>query len=179
MGLIHEYGLRWKASEVDWSARDVQLLGHGTWHGVTWAADFSAHRGVYSIYRSGELYYVGLTKRQGLGARLKQHLTGAGGGLVPEERKLRREDEFSWFGFDKLHNNRTYDDGLLRTRRLPLGRVVDPLESISDWEAVLILSALPAGNKKNQYPKGAVRWTQVKSSQAALLLEGLTSARKA
>lgn len=176
MTLINEYGLKWRASEVDWSARQVQLLGHGTWRGVTWAADFAAHRGVYAIYRAGELYYVGLTKKQGLGARLRQHLTGRAGDEV-ESRNLRVQDEFSWFGFDRLHSSRTHDDGLLRTRRLPLGRVVDPLASINDWEAVLILAALPPGNKKNQYPKDAVRWTQVRRAETDTVLDRLRRAR--
>lgn len=175
MALINEYGLRWHASEVDWGARDVRLLGHGLWRGVTWAADFSAHRGVYAIYRDGDLYYVGLTTQQGLGTRLKQHLTGRAGDVV-EGRKLREQDEFSWFGFDQLHNSRTHDDGLLRTKRLPLARVVDPLESIRDWEAVLILTALPPGNKKNQYPK-AVRWTQVKLAETEAVLDRLRRGR--
>lgn len=176
MGLIHEYGLRWKASEVDWDARDVQLLGHGLWRGVTWAASFSAHRGVYAIYRSGELYYVGLTKTQGLGRRLKQHLRGPVAGPA-EGRKMRMEDEFSWFGFDRLHNYRTDADGLLRTKRLRLERAIDPLASINDWEAVLILAALPPGNKKMQYPKDAVRWTQARHSEVDALLERVRATR--
>lgn len=165
MGLIHEYGLRWKASEVDWHARSVQLLGRGTWYGEEWAADFSVHRGVYAIYRDGELYYVGLTKKQGLGARLKQHRAtrrNAPG-------KLQDDDEFSWFGFDRLANVRTDKDGLLRTRRQPLRRMVNPLDSIDDWEAILILVANPPGNIRNQYPR-ATQWQQANRQQRDYLV---------
>lgn len=160
MGLIHEYGLHWKASEVDWDARTVQLLGHGKWYGEEWAADFAAHRGVYAIYRDGALYYVGLTKKQGIGPRLKQHRSKRKN--APE--KLRDEDEFSWFGFDRLANFRTDKNGLLRTKRQPLRRIVDPLDSINDWEAVLILVADPSGNIQKPHPK-ATQWQQATRKQ--------------
>jgi hypothetical protein len=71
--LIRAYVLFWRRDEINWSPgsgqRDeFQLLGRkGTNRGTIRLADFRKQVGIYVLYGNYGPYYVGLTRRRGLG----------------------------------------------------------------------------------------------------------------
>jgi hypothetical protein len=92
---IKNFGLFWRADEIDWapgkgSKGVFRLLGRrGINNPGLRLADFRYQKGIYILYGNHGPYYVGLTKRRGLGQRLKEHLADQHAG---------QWDRFSWFG---------------------------------------------------------------------------------
>jgi hypothetical protein len=78
--IIHSYGLFWRADEVDWypgagCKGKFRLLGRiGDYRPGLKISDFREQKGIYILYGNYGAHYVGLTRRQTLGGRLKQHL---------------------------------------------------------------------------------------------------------
>src|SRR4051794_2446776 len=90
-GFIQCYGLFWDVDEVVWSGRDFRILGRIGSHGDSLrVCDFRNQVGLYVLYDDYGPYYVGLTRRQPLGNRIRTHLDDHHRGLW---------DRFSWFGF--------------------------------------------------------------------------------
>ena len=78
--LIQNYGLFWKVNEIDWfpggGSRGFRLLGRrGSRSANLELADFRNQKGIYILYGNRGPHYVGLCRKQGLGTRLKQHLS--------------------------------------------------------------------------------------------------------
>jgi hypothetical protein len=94
--LIQAYGLFWRADEIDWSPGkghryDWRLYGRrGSNHGKLEVTDFRMQKGIYILYGDYGPHYVGLTRKKGLGRRLKDHLF---------DQHANKWDRFSWFGF--------------------------------------------------------------------------------
>ena len=93
---IKNFGLFWEVDEVEWNpgkgARGAfRLIGRrGSNRPGLRLADFRYQQGIYILYSNHGPYYTGLTKKQGLGKRLKDHLSDEHGG---------KWTRFSWFGF--------------------------------------------------------------------------------
>ena len=165
---IKSFGLFWRTDEVDWNpgkgARGAfRLLGR---KGVNLPgrrlADFRYQQGIYILYGNLGPYYVGLTKKQGLGKRLKDHLTDDHAG---------HWDRFSWFGFCSVLKGKD-NDGFCRLASLARVTVGDPQFVITDVEALLIRAMGLKNINQNNFHE-AEEWTQIKAHEADRLLEKL------
>lgn len=154
------FGQFWRADEVEWNpgkgARGAfRLLGRqGANRPGLRVADFRQQQGIYILYGNHGPYYVGLTKKQGLGKRLKDHLTDQHAG---------QWDRFSWFGFctvlagtDKL--------GLCKLKEMAEVAVGSPNSVITDVEALLIRSMGLSNINQNNFSK-AGEWAQIKAHE--------------
>jgi hypothetical protein len=155
--IIRAYGLFWRADEIEWNpgrgrAGEFRLLGRrGANRPTRRVADFRTQRGLYILYGDYGPYYVGLTRRQDLGKRLKDHLA---------DHHANRWDRFSWFGFRQVL--KTTDDGLCKLKDLPSLSLGSPDDAIADMEALLIKALGLAHNLKQMKFKSAQEWTQVR-----------------
>lgn len=157
--LIKNFGLFWRRDEVDWrpgkgKRRAFQLLGRrGTNLPGLRLADFRKQQGIYILYGPYGPHYVGLTRKQGLGKRLKDHLSDNLG---------RDWDRFSWFGFQQVLSNSYEAAGLLRLRALATVSFGAPNTMIGDIEALLIKSMGLTSNKAKMKLHEAEEWSHVK-----------------
>jgi hypothetical protein len=155
--IIRAYGLFWRADEITWSpgkgkAGEFRLLGRrGTNLPTRRVADFRQQRGLYILYGDYGPYYVGLTKKQDLGKRLKDHL---------DDHHADRWDRFSWFGFRQVL--KTTENGLCKLKALPSLSLGAPEAAIADMEALLIKALGLASNLNKMNFKSADEWTQVR-----------------
>lgn len=164
---VTSYGLFWREDEIDWhpggGVRDsFRLLGRiGSQRGKLRVADFRHQQGIYVLYDEYGPSYVGLTRDQGLGKRLKDHKCDHLAG---------KWDRFSWFGFRSLL------PGGARAGIKELGSPeVDVSEdtntTIGDLEALLIRVVGPKRNRKTMAFDCAERWTQVAYEEMDTFLE--------
>jgi hypothetical protein len=158
--LIHAYGLFWRRDEITWNPGkgkryDWRLYGRrGANRGSLQVADFRDQRGIYILYGDYGPHYVGLTRKKGLGRRLKDHLT---------DRHANEWDRFSWFGFCRVLKSRD-SDGLQKLGQMPSTKPASLDDIIADIEALLIKSmALQNINHMNFVL--AKRWEQVKKGR--------------
>lgn len=158
---IKSYGLFWRADEVDWNPGQgkrgaFRLLGRrGINRPNLRISDFRHQQGIYILYGDYGPYYVGLTKRQGLGKRLKDHLTDG---------HAEKWDRFSWFGFCAVKKGKD-DKGLCKLSELANTANGQPVRYITDVEALLIRSMGLNNINHNNFCK-ADEWTQIKSHEA-------------
>lgn len=160
--LIKAYGLFWQVDEVDWSPgkgnKDAfRLLGRigSNYPGVR-VCDFRTQRGIYILYGNYGPYYVGLTRKQAIGKRLKDHLFDIHAG---------QWDRFSWFGFRSVLQRRE-SDGTQELKKLGALAVGSTDKAIGDIEALLI-KAMGLSNKQDMSFAAAEQWTQVRRDQVS------------
>lgn len=127
--VINAYGIYWSRNQVHWKTTP-DLLGIQQ-IGAT-EVNFKDQRGIYLLYDSREVIYVGQAIEQTLGERLKQHT---------HDRLSGRWDRFSWFGFYSVT-----DKGHLKDRKKFENLDIQDLASI--LEAILIESLEPRQNRK-------------------------------
>lgn len=161
--LIHSYGLFWRRDEVNWHPgkgnRDFRLLGRqGVNKGTIRMADFNHQQGIYILYGDTGPHYVGLTRKQGFGKRLKDHTT---------DLHKKYWVTFSWFGF-RMVNGGKDDKGFNTLREMPTVRVTDPNGMIKDIEALLI-NAMSLKNSAQMKFMKAKPWAQVKYDEVETL----------
>ena len=94
---------------------------------------------------------MGLTQKQGLGKRLKDHLTDKFKG---------KWDRFSWFGFQIVLKNRD-EKGLCELKGLAKNGIGKPIAMIADVEALLI-KAMGLNNVRQMRFSDAREWKQIK-----------------
>jgi hypothetical protein len=158
--LIRSFGLFWRASEIDWNPgkgkRDeFRLLGRqGQNSPGLKLADFRQQQGIYVLYGNYGPYYVGLTRKQGLGKRLKDHLSDKHEG---------QWDRFSWFGFCGTLN-RSKATGLCPLKALANVSVGSPSQAIADMEALLIKAMGTTNTADMNFQKASV-WHQVERDE--------------
>lgn len=154
---VTSFGLFWRASEIDWNPgqgnrNGFRLLGRiGANRGNIRVADFRHQQGIYILFDEYGPAYVGLTSAQGLGKRLKDHLT---------DHLRDKWDRFSWFGFHPIGSPDP------RSRILQLNQpdenlTDDTRTTIGDLEALLIRSIGPKRNTAYPGFQGAEEWTQI------------------
>lgn len=158
--LIQAYGLFWRRDEIDWNPGkgkryEWRLYGRrGANRGTLRVADFREQFGIYILYGSYGPHYVGLTRKRGLGNRLKDH--------TMDEHKD-SWDRFSWFGFRKVLKAQN----LYRVHKLGRMAIEKPANldfMIADIEALLIRSmALRNVNHMNFVL--AEEWIQIKGHE--------------
>lgn len=158
--MITSYGLFWRADEIEWSpgrsSRGFRLLGRrGVNRPGLEVADFRKQRGLYVLYGNYGPYYVGLTQKQDLGRRLKQHLNDHHRG---------RWDRFSWFGFRRVLKT-AERDGTRRLAELAEVSIGSPQKMIKDMEALLIKALGCESNLNKMNFTRALEWQQVKAHE--------------
>jgi hypothetical protein len=169
-GIFRAYGLFWRIDEINWTPgkgkrREFRLLGRrGSNLPGLQVADFRKQQGIYILYGNYGPYYVGLTHRQTLGKRLKDHLS---------DHHSNRWDRFSWFSFCKVQKA-TDDDGMQTFDKLPGTRVSDPRKAMKDIEAILI-KAMALTNIAQMNFAHASEWFQIKERDASHFLYKLSS----
>jgi hypothetical protein len=142
--IIHSYGLFWRADEIDWHPGagykgKFRLLGRkGNNKPGLKVSDFREQKGIYILYGNYGARYVGLTRKQTLGGRLKQHLSD-------EHEEM--WDRFSWFGFRAVLRG-TDENGFQKLKKMPNNNLVRPDKVIGDVEALPIKS-MALVNKAN------------------------------
>lgn len=158
--IIKSYGLFWRADEVDWNPGQgirgaFRLLGRrGQNVGTVSLADFRHQQGIYILYGNHGPYYVGLTRKQGLGKRLQQHLT---------DDHQDCWDRFSWFGFKRVLVGKD-ELGIRRLAELADVSTGNPGQIIGDIEALLI-RAMGLNNISQMKFAAAEEWYQVKDHE--------------
>ena len=153
---VTSFGLFWRESEIDWhpgqgNKNSFKLLGRiGSNRGKVQVADFRYQQGIYILYDNYGPSYVGLTRDQGLGKRLKDHLSDHLAG---------KWDRFSWFGFSPLGSP---DSAGLSVLKLPETEVSeDTHTTIGDLEALLIRAIGPKRNSSSMKFDKAKEWAQI------------------
>lgn len=160
--LIQAYGLFWRTDEINWfpgkgKRGAFRLLGRwGSNLPGLRLADFREQHGIYILYGNYGPHYVGLTRKQALGKRLRDHLDDDHAGAW---------DRFCWFGFRSVLKAKN-DLGLNPLKVLAEVSVGSPGHAIGDIEALLI-KAMALRNKADMRFTRALEWTQVKLDEAA------------
>lgn len=164
--LIRSYGLFWRASEIDWNPGQgmkgaFRLLGRsGTYLPGLRIADFRHQQGIYILYGNYGPYYVGLTRKLGLGKRLKDHLTDNHADLW---------DRFSWFGFQSVLKTKD-QDSICKLRNLSKVSLGETHKEIADIEALLIKAMGPSNIAQMNFAT-AEEWVQVEAHEVEKYLE--------
>jgi len=168
--LIRAYGLFWRADEVDWTPgkgnkNAFRLLGRiGAHLPSLQVADFREQRGIYILYGNHGPHYVGLTRSQDLGKRVRDHLFDQHAG---------KWNRFSWFGFRAVLKSKD-PFGCRRLKDLASMGVGDPADLIGDMEALLIRAMGLSANKAQMNFCNACEWTQVKIDEVTRYLGELS-----
>jgi hypothetical protein len=158
--LIQAYGLFWRRDEINWNPGqgkryDWRLYGRrGANRGTLQVADFRDQLGIYILYGDYGPYYVGLTRKKGLGRRLKDHTI---------DKHKNSWDRFSWFGFCKVLKSRNAY-GVRELGRMPSTKPASLDSMIKDIEALLIMS-MAVRNVNHMNFEKAEEWTQIKEHQ--------------
>lgn len=144
--IINAFGIYWNRNFIHWKTTP-DLLGIQQ-IGAT-EVNFKDQRGIYLLYDSREIIYVGQAIEQTLGQRLKQHTF---------DRLSGRWDRFSWFGFYSVN-----DKGHLLDRKK--FENID-IQILSDTlEAILIESVEPRQNRKQGNTLFGMEYLQQESSE--------------
>lgn len=104
---------------------------------------------------------MGLTQKQDLGKRLKEHL---------DDHHAGKWDRFSWFGFRRVLKG-TESDGTQRLAQLATVTVGSPNDMIKDLEALLIKALGCESNRNKMNFTDASAWIQVKAHEAQTFVE--------
>lgn len=159
-GIFHAFGLFWRKDEVNWrpgrGSRSFDLLGRqGDNRPNLRVANFRFQQGIYILYGDYGPHYVGLTRAQGLGKRLKDHLS---------DHHANEWDRFSWFAFGRVLDRRD-SDGLQCFAKLPRTQMLRPKSAIGDIEAILIRAMALKNVSKMKFAQ-AEQWHQIKRDEA-------------
>lgn len=158
--LIQAYGLFWREDEIDWSPGrgkryDWRLYGRrGSTSKKLQIADFRNQKGIYILYGDYGPHYVGITRKKGLGSRLKDHRSN---------KHADKWDRFSWFGFCTVLK-KTDEQGIHKLRDMPLAKSISPDRMIADLEAMLIRS-MSLHNINRMKFVAAREWKQIKKDE--------------
>jgi hypothetical protein len=151
--LIRAFGQYWNPDSVDWGKLGAgnrgTLLGNITRKKKKYVIDFWNAKGIYVLHADFKAVYVGKTDGTKLGPRLRQHLTDRFGG---------RWDMFSWFATSTIAAKK----GRVRD---PGKRSVEPGTVVSTLEALAILVADPALNRKRESIPDALIAEQAKGTR--------------
>lgn len=140
-GYINALGIGWRRDQVDWKPTVPNILGRQQSASVI--VNFADQRGVYILFDSNRIVYVGRVTEQPLGARLRQHTI---------DRLNGRWDRFSWFGTRAVRENGELSESD-RTK-------YDGRELIETMEALLIETLGPPLNRRRGDTFASVEFIQ-------------------
>lgn len=166
---ITSYGLFWRRDEIEWfpgkgKRNEFRLLGKiGEQKRTLKIADFRNQQGIYILYDEYGPGYVGLTRKRGLGLRLKDH---------HEDDLAACWDRFSWFGFRDL--GKAGPDGVLQLEPTVEEVSERTHTTIGDLEALLIRAIGPKRNSSSMNFSGAQKWLQLPYDDIKSYLAKLT-----
>lgn len=143
-GPIHAFGMFWDRGRVRWTA-DPSVLGRQQIGADP--VDMAGQRGIYLLYDSREIVYVGRCTDRRLGSRLYEHTY---------DRLKTRWNRFSWFGLCPIT-----DDG-------DLGEPVQghsAAQLIAAMEALLIEALEPPQNRRRGDGFAAVEFIQAEDPE--------------
>ncbi len=148
--LIRAFGQFWNPDSVDWggkgSGNKGELYRKVKRNKKSHTVDFWDAKGIYVLHADFKTVYVGKADSAKLGP-LRSHLTDRFGG---------RWDMFSWFSTSTV----TTTESRVRD---PGQRTVEPGAVINTLEALAILIAAPALNRKRESIPSALNAEQVKT----------------
>lgn len=151
--LIKAYGTFWNPDLVEWGSAGRgnrgRLLGWVARGDYEYEIDFWNAKGVYVLLSEFRTIYVGKSLKTSIGKRLRDHLT---------DRFAGRWDMFSWFSVSGVRATR-FDVSR------PGQRQVKPKDMIDTLEAVAILVADPALNRRRETLTGALEATQPENAR--------------
>lgn len=155
--LIQAYGLFWRPDEINWSPGTGNRYGwrlygrRGATSKKLQVADFRYQKGIYILYGNYGPHYAGITRKKGLGQRIKDHLF---------DRHAGQWDRFCWFGFCTVLKKKD-QWGVHKLRDMPLAKSTSPESMIADLEAMLIQS-MALHNINRMKFVAAKEWKQIK-----------------
>lgn len=116
---VSAYGLYWERDKVNWEPTNGKLLGSPDDSDVI--IDFAEQWGIYILYNGLTVMYVGRTSSDNTGIyqRLRDHHTG--------RRRTARWDEFSWFGFRPVNEDRSLSN---QSANFTTAMLITVLESV-------------------------------------------------
>lgn len=144
--IINAFGIYWNRNLVHWKT-NPDLLGIQQ-VGAT-EVNFKDQRGIYLLYDSREIIYVGQAIEQTLGQRLKQHTS---------DRLNGRWNRFSWFGFYSVN-----DKGHLLDRKK--FENIDIQILADTFESILIECVEPRQNRKQGNTLSGMEYLQQESPE--------------
>jgi len=166
---IKNYGLFWQRDEIDWhpgagKKGAFRLLGRmGLNRPNLRIVDFREQKGIYILYGDHGPTYVGLTIRQNLGKRLKDHT---------EDDHDAYWSRFSWFGFRRVLGKKD-KLGINILATLAKGQGTKSAAVIRDVEALLIKAmGLPNNIAETKF-HSANEWLQIKEHETESLIKKL------
>ncbi len=130
--------------------------------------DFRHQQGIYILYDDYGPSYVGLTRDQGLGKRLKDHKT---------DHLKNKWDRFSWFGFRPLLPSDA-TSGVITLGSPQTDVSEDTSTTIGDLEALLIRAIGPKRNRQYMSFDHAERWTQIAYEDGETYLQRAVEPRR-
>ena len=171
---ITSFGLFWRQDEIEWHPgqgvrESFRLLGRiGSNTGKIKIADFRRQQGIYILYDQYGPTYVGLTRDQGLGKRLKDHHF---------DRHKGKWDRFSWFGFWPVCQSPSAA-GIYGMEKPQADISEDTNATIGDLEALLIKAMGTRNNRAAMNFKTAREWTQIASDEIETYLPRVKPAKE-
>lgn len=148
--IINAYGLHWKPEEIFKKIKGIpsrkRFYGKVKRNKRYYEIDFWKARGVYALFKSFELVYVGKVPNMSLGSRIRNHWRNMG----------EHWDSFSFYCFSDIDfkNNTTISpQKALKT---------DKDTAIRTFEAIMINSSEPFLNKQEARLPKAKKATQLK-----------------
>lgn len=147
--LIKCYGEYWNPDMVDWGTKGAGNKGRlvGEIKPNKKHIDFWAARGVYVLHENFKAIYVGKAFQSSIGKRVRDHLS---------DRLAGRWDMFSWYSTSAVRMTR-------KDVSTPGQRQIKPKTIIDTMEALAILIADPALNRKREALPNAYEAEQVSS----------------
>jgi hypothetical protein len=147
--LIKAYGQFWNPEIIEWGTtgnkNKTKLLGKVQFGKQTVTIDFWEAKAIYVLYENFKCIYVGKALETNLGSRIRSHRN---------DRLLGRWDMFSFFCVSTVNKTK-------RNTGEPGNRWISPGITISTLEALAILVADPALNRKREKFKDAHEAIQV------------------
>ena len=137
--IVTSFGMFWRRNAVEWNATP-KILGMQQ-IGAT-PVDFNKQLGIYLLYDTREVIYIGRTTDRPLGRRLYEHTS---------DRMAARWDRFSWFGLLPVS-----ETGVLGSLPISYGAA----KMIPALEAILIEALEPRQNRKRGDDLSAVEYIQ-------------------
>lgn len=147
--LIKCYGEYWNPDIVEWGKKGAGNSGKliGKIKPNNRHIDFWDARGVYVLHENFKVVYVGKAFKTQIGKRLRDHLS---------DRLAGRWDMFSWYSTSAVRQTR-------KDVSKPGQRQIRPVTIIDTMEALAILIADPALNRKRETLPNAFEAEQVSS----------------